>query len=257
MANRVDLKMVIVGDFSVGKTSLVHRFVTSEFPRDPSVTLGASFMDKIVELPDPVHPQKAISVIFGMWDCAGSQSSRPSLLSVYSSGAAVVFVVFDVGNRESFEVAQTLTKQLVEGPNKVAGHLLGSPIEPVFVLVGNKIDQSEVNEVDRLGKSPSYWHDEPRHERQVSFEEAARFAQESQMQYAEVSAKTGAGVTLAFKNSAITALNRYAEHARSESEDMLFPSNSPLPQRLQSETSPLLRTESKQLPQHTCFCHLL
>ena len=62
----VQVKTVIVGDLSVGKTSLVARFCHGEFPEGTTTTIGASFLQKRIEV-------ERSTVELQLWDTAGHE----------------------------------------------------------------------------------------------------------------------------------------------------------------------------------------
>ncbi len=115
------LKVVVAGDGSVGKTSLVRRYCEGKFEFSRVMTIGVDFQTKIVELPGG-------TVKLSIWDMAGQDRFAVMRPGFYrgSRGAALVF---DVANAESFADLETWRGEILKvRPNQK------------FVIVGNKID---------------------------------------------------------------------------------------------------------------------
>ena len=88
-------KVVFLGESSVGKTSLINRFLHDSFDSVYRATIGLDFMTKKVQRID----QK--SVKFQIWDTAGQERFR-SLIPSYIHKSAVAVVVYDITNSETF-----------------------------------------------------------------------------------------------------------------------------------------------------------
>lgn len=88
-------KIVMLGHFGVGKTSLVRRFVESDFSEDYLVTLGVHVKKKEVEIDN-----QNITLI--IWDIEGNTSIDRARKS-YLSGSHGFLYVFDVSRPETFE----------------------------------------------------------------------------------------------------------------------------------------------------------
>merc|ERR1719229_867790 len=157
MSNRVcHFKLVLLGDAAVGKSCLVVRFVRDEFFDFQEPTIGAAFLTQTVSLDD-------VTVKFEIWDTAGQERYR-SLPPMYYRGAAAAVVVYDITSESSFHKAKSWVRELQRK---------GDP-NVVIALAGNKADLEE--------------------KRQVSTEEARRYADENNMIFLETSAKTAENV---------------------------------------------------------------
>ncbi|CAL8070440.1 unnamed protein product [Calicophoron daubneyi] len=153
-------KILIIGDSSVGKSSLLVRYMTDTFePRIPA-TIGVDYKVKVVRVSD------GTMVKLSMWDTAGQERFR-TLTPNFYRGANGAVIVFDVSNRETFDNLSKWMEELKTFSNSQSVSCL---------LVGNKIDQP----------------------RQVSREEGLRFARLYNMPYTEASAKTSEGVNSTF-----------------------------------------------------------
>eukprot|EP00756_Hemistasia_phaeocysticola_P050724 Hpha_TRINITY_DN25915_c0_g1::TRINITY_DN25915_c0_g1_i1::g.185423::m.185423/K07881/RAB14; Ras-related protein Rab-14 len=157
-------KYIIIGDMGVGKSCLLHRFTDSSFLTDSPHTIGVEFGTRVVEVGDK-------SIKLQIWDTAGQERFRAVTRSYYR-GAAGAVMVYDVTRRQTFN---HITSWLSDARN------LTNP-NTVMMLVGNKVDLED--------------------QREVSFEEATRFAEEHQLLFLECSAKTGQNVEEAFVKTA-------------------------------------------------------
>nr|CAI5836869.1 unnamed protein product [Callosobruchus analis] len=88
-------KIVFLGDQSVGKTSLIVRFMYDSFDLNYQATIGIDFLSKTIYLQDR-------TVRLQLWDTAGQERFR-SLIPSYIRDSAVAVVVYDVTNMVSFE----------------------------------------------------------------------------------------------------------------------------------------------------------
>lgn len=154
-------KVVLLGNGSVGKSSLCMRFAANGFSKAYRQTVGVDFLEKRVTL------KGAKSVRMSVWD-VGGQSVGSSMLAGYLSGANLVFLCYDVTDRASFlDLSDWMTRLKRRFP--------GGGMLPQTHLLGNK--------VDLIGQ------------RVVSLAEAKAFAAAHGLQGAhEVSAQSGENV---------------------------------------------------------------
>ncbi|XP_056649704.1 ras-related protein Rab-18-like [Monodelphis domestica] len=155
------LKILIIGESGVGKSSLLLRITDDTFDPNISATIGVDFKVKTISF-DGNKAKLAI------WDTAGQERFR-TLTPNYYRGAQGVILVYDVTRRDTFV---KLDNWLIE----LNTHCMGNDITKM--LVGNKIDK-ENHEVDR--------------------NEGLKFARKHSMLFIEVSAKTCDGVRCAFE----------------------------------------------------------
>lgn len=117
------MKIVLLGDSSVGKSSLVQRFASDTFDANLPNTIGAAFISK-------PHTSSARTVKLEIWDTAGQERYK-SLTPMYYRNAHVALVCFDLSAPEpSFLVAKYWIDQLA---------VLG-PLNIRVCVVGNKSD---------------------------------------------------------------------------------------------------------------------
>lgn len=157
-------KLVFLGDQSVGKTSVIMRFMYDAFDGQYQATIGIDFLSKNVQLEDR-------TVRLQLWDTAGQERFR-SLIPNYIRDSAAAIVVYDVTSRHSFNN----TAKWIESIRLERGD------DIVLALVGNKSDLSE--------------------KREVSTEEGEMRAQELKAIFIEVSARSGQNVKALFRKVA-------------------------------------------------------
>lgn len=92
-----DLKLILVGNQSTGKTSLINRFIHGSFVETYKATLGAQFEYKIIKIGDS-------SYRVHFWDLAG-QDRSPQVANLFARDSNGVIVVCEVNNKQSKEDA--------------------------------------------------------------------------------------------------------------------------------------------------------
>ena len=134
-------KVVILGHFGVGKTSLIRRFVTNQFSDKYKVTIGVHISKKVVTF----SAEDSISMI--LWDLEGTDS-LDQIRDAYLLGTHGVIFVFDVSRPSTF---QQLNEDLKIVSNKL-------PKRPLLV-VGNKKDLVSEEELKDLLKANTISYD--------------------------------------------------------------------------------------------------
>lgn len=116
-------KIVLLGDSSVGKTSLVHRFTSGSFNPHSANTIGAAFISTD-------YTYKDRTVKFEIWDTAGQERYK-SLTPMYYRNALVALVCFDLSSPEaSFDRAKYWIDQLLTmGPSDIKIHVVGNKLD--------------------------------------------------------------------------------------------------------------------------------
>jgi len=192
----IQVKLVLLGEAAVGKSSVVLRFVSNEFQANKEPTIGAAFLTQKCRLEDRV-------LRYEIWDTAGQERFH-SLAPMYYRNAQAAVVVYDVTKATSLEKAKSWVKELQRQANP----------NIVIALAGNKVDlvtaststsgatspsESEDEADDATatpGEAPSFG--EPESLRQVPREEAQAYATEAGLLFFETSAKTGEGIVEIF-----------------------------------------------------------
>ncbi|KHN70890.1 Ras-related protein Rab-6A [Toxocara canis] len=158
-------KLVFLGEQSVGKTSLITRFMYDSFDNTYQATIGIDFLSKTMYLEDR-------TVRLQLWDTAGQERFR-SLIPSYIRDSTVAVVVYDITNANSFHQ----TSKWIDDVRTERGS------DVIIMLVGNKTD---------LGDKRF----------QVSTEEGERKAKELNVMFIETSAKAGYNVKQLFRRIA-------------------------------------------------------
>jgi small GTP-binding protein len=130
-------KICIVGDFGVGKTTLLHQYLERRFAPNVASTIGSNFFVKRLKVPKVQH-----LITLQIWDLAGQQHFKWVRQGFYKGAKGIVFV-FDLTNRKTFE---SLPNWKIEIEKVVGGFS--------SVLVGNKADLLD-NEHRVIGKEES------------------------------------------------------------------------------------------------------
>ena len=159
--NLVNLKILVIGEAGVGKSSLMLRFTEEKISTDILPTVGLDFRVKVMD-------HKGYSVKLSIWDTAGQERFK-NITSAYYRGAHGVVLVYDLTSRRSFE---NLDNWLLEEAK------YNSDKKTMKLVVGNKTDQK--------GR------------RKVSPEEGKNWAEQRGFIFLETSAKSSSGVEPAF-----------------------------------------------------------
>ncbi|KAF2806553.1 ras-related protein-like protein [Mytilinidion resinicola] len=172
---KVLLKVIILGDSGVGKTSLMNQYVNKKFSASYKATIGADFLTKEVVMDDDRV------VTLQLWDTAGQERFQ-SLGVAFYRGADCCVLVYDVNNSKSFETLESWRDEFL---------VQASPMDPEsfpFVVIGNKVDVEESR-------------------RMISSKRAMTFCQsKGGLSYFETSAKEALNVEEAFSAIAKQAL---------------------------------------------------
>ena len=161
-------RVIVVGDRSVGKSALILRFTEDIYRDVTDTTVGVDFYAKFMSVDEDSFKRIKLQ----LWDTAGQERYRAITRSYYKNSAGCV-LVFDLTNRQTF---QNANNWLDEAKTCSEVH------EPLFILVGTKCDLEA--------------------KRQVSFEEATKYAAKNGFEYVETSAKKDINVQEAFKKLA-------------------------------------------------------
>jgi len=178
------VKLVLLGEAAVGKSSLVLRFVNDDFQENKEPTIGAAFLTQKCNLPTR-------TIKFEIWDTAG-QERFASLAPMYYRNAQSALVVYDL----------TKPTSLIKAKHWVAELQRQASPGIVIALVGNKLDLT--NEAGSSSNSVGDDEDGEAGEgddgdaRKISTAEAKTYAEDEGLLFFETSAKLGTNVTEVF-----------------------------------------------------------
>ena len=168
----LETKIVLLGDVSVGKTSIASRYCKNSFNDHHINTIGGAYQQQKVVLPN------GSMVKLHIWDTSGQERFR-AMTNLYYRDAQVAILTYDITNEQSFSSIDFWIKELkykVENENMI------------LCLVGNKCDVNS-------------------NEKKVTTLKGKNFAAEHNMIFFETSAKTGEGV----KDLFVTIANKVYE----------------------------------------------
>ncbi|XP_065834137.1 ras-related protein Rab-9A-like [Oscarella lobularis] len=171
------LKVVILGDGGVGKSSLMQRFVSNKFDSQSFHTIGVEFLNKDVSIDGEVYTLQ-------IWDTAGQERFK-SLRTPFYRGADCCLLTFGVDDAQSFKNLSMWKKEFLYYAD------VRDPDNFPIVVLGNKVDLPN---------------------RQVSHEEAAIWCRHNHNSpYFETSAKDAINVDDAFR-MAVKLLVKNQQH---------------------------------------------
>eukprot|EP00826_Nyctotherus_ovalis_P021493 TRINITY_DN1694_c0_g4_i1.p1 TRINITY_DN1694_c0_g4~~TRINITY_DN1694_c0_g4_i1.p1 ORF type:complete len:212 (+),score=71.63 TRINITY_DN1694_c0_g4_i1:155-790(+) len=148
-------KLVIIGDASTGKSSLLRRYCENAFDEEYKCTVGVDFQIKILKMQD----QRIVKL--QIWDTAGQERFKV-MTKAYYRGAKACLIIYDITRRETFENVKVWVEQYSQS----------NPTEKRSVMIlGNKKDLES--------------------QRQVEESEGQKLADEIECTFQEVSAKSG------------------------------------------------------------------
>lgn len=168
-SEQIVFKLSLLGDGSVGKTSLRHRYLGKEFSTSYLATLGADFAIK------EVNYQNQFIVRYQIWDLAG-QPRFNQLRKTFYLGSQGAIIIYDINSYESFNNVKNWVNEFIQNNGKGSGLIL---------LVGNKSDL--------------------RNDKSITEEEGKNLAKNlseivnKEVPFIETSAKTGQNIDDAFR----------------------------------------------------------
>ena len=164
------IKICILGEANVGKTSLVYRFIENKFRGNYKSTLGVNLLKKDMKI------KEFGDVSAQIWDLGGQESFR-SLRKLYLEGANGALVIYDCTKRSSFEKLEDWILDFKDAREE----------EPL-ILIGNKTDLTDSIKVQES--------------------EGLELAKRHTMKFIPTSAKTGSNVESAFNEIIKIILNK-------------------------------------------------
>ena len=156
----IKFKILVLGDSSVGKTTLLLKYVDGYFPTLYVATIGVEFKTKKINV-------NGIDITLQIWDTAGQERFR-SVTKSFLKGADGIIYVYDVTNKESFDNLKTWINTAEE-----------SITDFKKIIIGNKIDIED--------------------KKKVSTEMLEKFCEKQDLKGLETSAKNGTNVNEMFE----------------------------------------------------------
>ena len=173
------LKIIILGSSQVGKTSILNRYFNNEFKENMLSTIGIDFKTKFFKF-------DGNKVKFNYIDTAGEEKFRAISVN-YLKGTDGVILVFDLTNKETFDLIENWIKDIEQNNQSDIGK----------ILFGNKSDILD--------------------SKQVSLEDAEHLADKLGCKYYEGSAKTGQNINEALDEIAKIAYDYYKNSDKRDS----------------------------------------
>ena len=155
------IKLVILGDVSVGKSNFLYRFVDGEFNPIHVATVGFDFKSLVWEIPNLKKKVK-----FQIWDTAGQEKYMSINKNLFQRVQGII-LMYDITREDTFNNLSKWMEHIKENAN-------GIPL----ILIGNKSDLNN--------------------ERKVNEEDGKAFAKNNKIIFLEASAKIGTNVEESF-----------------------------------------------------------
>jgi small GTP-binding protein len=174
----ISMKLLLLGDQAVGKSSLILRYADNEFNLNIMGTAGVDLKRKNVTINNE-------NIKVNIYDTAGHERFRQIAKNQYK-GSDGIIIIYDITDKKSFENVSLWMTHIKENSE--------SGVE--IMLIGNKIDRTN--------------------ERQVKSEEGLALSQKYKINFMETSAKTGENVDSAFLNLIKLIYNRNSTSAKQE-----------------------------------------
>ncbi|KAK7068525.1 Ras-related protein Rab-24 [Halocaridina rubra] len=156
MSGKVDLKVVMLGQISCGKTSVVERFIYNRFNNNYQNTIGAAFGARYLDV-------QGKRICLGLWDTAGSERYE-AMSRIYYRDAKAAVICYDITNSKSLDRAKFWVSELQRSEESCKLYLCGTKLDVV--------------------------QDDP-HRRQVDYHDVNDYAEQICGKFFETSSKTG------------------------------------------------------------------
>ena len=151
----------------MGKTAILSKYVKGVFPVAPTPTIAIEFASKIIQIKEGGYIKAQI------WDSAGQERYKAIVAGHYRRAAGAL-IVYDVTKKSTFEHITNWLKNINEMAEKNC----------ITYLIGNKIDLLDSNN----------------NSREVSIEEAQKYAKDNGLKYYETSALTSVRINDCFED---------------------------------------------------------
>ena len=178
----VDLsfKIVVIGDSSVGKSSLINKVIKDEFEVGYNATIGFEYCDLYIKVNTKL-------IKLQIWDTCG-QEIYQSVITNFYRNSSLAMMVYAIDNKRSFENLDFWLKEIKKGSNPDAK----------IILIGNKNDLDE--------------------KREVLYDDAKKFSEDFEFSnFIETSAKEGINVKEVFIEIAELLIKNYSDYCSTSS----------------------------------------
>ena len=165
MDEPISVKVVLLGESGVGKTSIINQFISKKFNPKMSTSVSAQFTSKVLEFPELKR-----KIRFDIWDTVGQEKYR-SLTKIFYKDARIIIFVYDMTTEYSFNALKNYWYS--ETVNNTDG-------DPLYALCANK-DDLYANQT-------------------VKNEDGKKFADEIKAIFQSTSAKSDTGINILFEN---------------------------------------------------------
>ena len=120
-----EVKIILLGDAGVGKTSIISRYYKNEFDINSMSTGSSSFITKTVQKNDNTYK-------LNIWDTSGQERYR-SVTKIFVQGANIVILVYAIDVKETFDIINYWHKIVID--------IVENEENIILAVVGNKIDK--------------------------------------------------------------------------------------------------------------------
>ena len=162
-ASSYPIKIIMLGNSSVGKTSILKRYFQNKFEENSTLaTVSAIFQSKKIKV-DPFTIAD-----LQIWDTAGQEQYR-AITKTYIYGSNGIILVFDLSDEKSFNDLDYWIEEINDAVDKD---------KVIKILIGNKSDL---------------------HDKKISYDRANKYAEKHNMKFHSVSAKDGINIDMIFE----------------------------------------------------------
>ena len=156
------LKIILLGEVAVGKTSLINIFIDPNFNKNISPTLSPSYLTKLVEYENKTF-------LLSIWDTAGQEQYR-AMNKIFIKNSNIILFIYDITNKSSLKELSFWIKYVETCIGKDSA---------VYGVIGNKLDLfDKEDEIKEKGQDFEL----------VNTEEGKKFAEEIGAEFLETSA---------------------------------------------------------------------
>ena len=176
---KTPLKLILIGDGRVGKTSIINKYINNKFNEGEEITVSSSYIEKI-----QIFNSKKYK--FSIWDTAGQEKFN-SITPIYYRDAKGVLLVYDITNLNSFSRVKKWREELKTFNNNA-----------IIVIAGNKCDF--LNDKNNINKEF------------VDIDIAKKYANDNNIELFFTSAKNGDNIIEVFENLMEKVFNKFVKN---------------------------------------------